>query len=139
MGQERRRRGAEVIREVVAEAIARDLSDPRLGFVTLTDVTASPDFAAATVYFTTLTKAQREPSLRALESSRGLLQSRVGRALRTRHTPHLEFVYDDTQDRARRVTRLIDDLVPPVASPPREPDVPPAPGDGDDDAGGVKW
>lgn len=129
MGQNRRRRGAEVIREVLAEAIARDLSDPRLGFVTLTDVEASPDFATATVYFTTLTKAQREPSRRALESARGLLQSRVGRELRTRHTPHLEFVYDDVQDRARRVSRLIDDLVPPPAPPT------PAEAAGDDDGG----
>ncbi len=138
MGNERRRRGAEVIREVVAEAIARDLSDPRLGFVTLTGVDASPDFASATVYFTTLTRAQREPSMRALASARGLLQSRVGRELRTRHTPHLEFVYDETQDRARRVTRLIDDLVPDAAEAP--PAAPPADEEADGDEGGaVRW
>jgi ribosome-binding factor A len=137
VGNDRRRRGAEVIREVVAEAIARDLSDPRLGFVTLTGVDASPDFATATVYFTTLTRAQREPSMRALHSARGLLQSRVGRELRTRHTPHLDFVYDETQDRARRVTRLIDDLAP-GGPPPGEP--PPAePDPDDDDAVGGRW
>lgn len=128
MGSNRRRRGAEVIREVLAEAIARDLSDPRLGFVTLTDVEASPDFAVATVYFTTLTKAQREPSTRALEAARGLLQSRIGREMHTRHTPRLEFVYDETQDRARRVSRLIDELAPAGAPPP-----PPAPDPEDDD------
>lgn len=113
MGSQRRRRGAGVIHEVLAEALARDVSDPRLGFVTITDVEASPDMAAATVYFTTLTKAQREPSMKALESARGLLQARIGRELRTRNTPHLRFVYDETGDRARRVGRLIDELVPP--------------------------
>lgn len=134
MGQNRRRRGAEVIREILAETIARDLSDPRLGFITLTDVEASPDFAAARVYFTTLTAAQREPSLKALESARGVLQGRVGRELRTRHTPHLEFVYDETQENARRVSRLIDDLVPPGAPPAPEPDE-----DSGDRSGDLKW
>jgi ribosome-binding factor A len=110
----RQRRGGELIKDVLAEALIRDVSDPRLGFVTITDVVPSPDFAAATVYFTTLTKNQREPSRRALESARGLLQSRVGRAMRTRNTPHLDFVYDTQQDQARRISRLIDQVIPPV-------------------------
>jgi ribosome-binding factor A len=135
VGSNRRRRGAEVIREVLAEAIARDLSDPRLGFVTLTDVEASPDFAVATVYFTTLTKAQREPSQRALEAARGLLQSRVGREMRTRHTPRLEFVYDLTQDRARRVSRLIDELAPSSGAEPP----PPPPDEEPPGEEGVRW
>lgn len=113
----RQRRGGELIKDVLAHSLIRDLADPRLGFVTITDVVPSPDFAAATVYFTTLTKAQREPSLHALESARGLLQSRVGRALRTRNTPHLEFVYDTQQDEARRISRLIDKVAPPPEAP----------------------
>lgn len=112
----RQRRGGELIKDVLAQSLIRDLSDPRLGFVTITDVSPSPDFAAATVYFTTLTKAQREPSLRALESARGLLQSRVGRAMRTRNTPQLEFVYDTQQDHARRIARLIDKIAPELAA-----------------------
>ncbi|MFN8109509.1 MAG: ribosome-binding factor A [Thermoleophilia bacterium] len=66
----------------------------------------------AKVYVTALTRAQRDPSLRALESARGLLQRQVGRALQTKHTPHLEFVYDDLQDSARRLDRLIDEADP---------------------------
>jgi ribosome-binding factor A len=113
----RQRRGGELIKDVLAHSLIRDVSDPRLGFVTITDVVPSPDFAAATVYFTTLTKAQREPSLRALESARGLLQSRVGRAMRTRNTPRLDFVYDTQQDQARRISRLIDQVAPPPEPP----------------------
>jgi ribosome-binding factor A len=113
----RQRRGGELIKDVLAQSLIRDVSDPRLGFVTITDVVPSPDFAAATVYFTTLTKSQREPSLRALESARGLLQSRVGRAMRTRNTPQLEFVYDTRQDQARRISRLIDQVAPPPDAP----------------------
>jgi ribosome-binding factor A len=113
----RQRRGGELIKDVLAESLNRDLSDPRLGFVTITEVVPSPDFAAATVYFTTLTKSQREPSLRALESARGLLQSRVGRAMRTRNTPHLDFVYDTQPDHARRIARLIDRVAPAPGAP----------------------
>ena len=117
----RQRRGGELIKDVLAEALMRDVSDPRLGFVTITDVVPSPDFAVAKVYFTTLTKAQREPSRRALESARGLLQSKVGRSMRTRNTPQLEFVYDNHQDEARRISRLIDEVAPATSAEPPEP------------------
>jgi len=113
----RQRRGGELIKDVLAESLNRDLSDPRLGFVTITDVVPSPDFAAATVYFTTLTRSQREPSLRALESARGLLQSRVGRAMRTRNTPQLEFIYDTQPDEARRIARILEEVAPPPETP----------------------
>ncbi len=117
----RQRRGGELIKDVLAKSLLRDLSDPRLGFVTITDVVPSPDFAAATVYFTTLTKAQRAPSQKALASAKGLLQRRVGEAMQTRNTPQLTFVYDTQQDDARRITRLIEEAtrtLPPV--PPAE-------------------
>ncbi len=113
MSSQRRRRGAHIIQEIIGEVLARDVSDPRLGFVTITDVEASPDMAAATVFFTTLLAEQREPSLKALESARGMLQGRIGREMSTRNTPHLKFVYDETGENARRVTELIDKLVPP--------------------------
>ncbi len=131
MPSQRSRRGAHVIQEVLGEALARDVADPRLGFVTITEVEASPDMAAATVYFTTLKADQREPSAKALESARGMLQARLGRELRTRNTPHLKFVYDETGDRARRVSRLIDELAP--HDPPAPADEPP-PAAADEDA-----
>lgn len=108
----RRRRAGVMIKEVVAETIGRELSDPRLGFVTVTDVEASPDLSVATVFFTTLTEKQRDPSLRALESAKGLIQSRIGKALATRNTPKLRFVYDTQADVARRISRLIDEAAP---------------------------
>jgi ribosome-binding factor A len=105
----RRRRANVVLREIVAETVGRELSDPRLGFVTITDVEASPDLSVATVYFTTLKERQREPSMQALESAAGLLQGRIGKSLGTRNTPKLRFVYDQQQDVARRISRLIDE------------------------------
>ena len=106
---QRRRRVNEAIRQVLAEAVGRELSDPRLELVTVTEVRATADVREATVYFTTLDPRRRDASLRALEAARGLLQSRVGGALGTRNTPQLRFVYDDHQEEAVRLTRLIDE------------------------------
>jgi ribosome-binding factor A len=100
------------LRQVLGEAIGRELVDPRLGFVTITTVDAAPDLRSAVVYYTVLETARREGSGEALESARGVLQGVVGRELRTRHTPRLRFTYDEHQDRARALTRLIDEVAP---------------------------
>lgn len=117
---QRRRRVNEAIRHVLAEAIGRELSDPRLELITVTEVRSTPDVREATVFFTTFDPARRERSLAALEAARGLLQARVGAALTTKNTPHLHFVYDDHQDEAARLTRLIDQAAAEIAEvPPR--------------------
>ena len=91
--------------QVLAEAVARELSDPRLGFVTITRVEATQDTREAKVWFSTLRPRDREASLAALESARGLLQARVAAELRSRHTPQLTFHYDSTQQDAARLTQ----------------------------------
>ncbi|MEQ8833222.1 MAG: 30S ribosome-binding factor RbfA [Miltoncostaeaceae bacterium] len=107
------RRVDTALRQVVAEAIGRELSDPRLGFVTVTQVESTQDVREAKVYFTCLNRREREGALAALESARGLLQARVARELRTRQTPQLSFVYDSTQEDAVALTRLIDEVTGP--------------------------
>jgi ribosome-binding factor A len=104
------RRVNTAIGQVVAEAIQRDLADPRLGFVTVTGAEASTDLRAARVYFTVLEAGRRRASEEALEAARGLLQARVAAELRTRNTPHLRFVYDETPARGLALTRLIDEV-----------------------------
>jgi len=112
------------LRQVIAETIGRELADPRLGFVTITHVEATQDLKQARVYYTVLSRRNRTGSGRALESARGILQARVAQALKTRHTPQLAFVYDEHQDRAMRLTSLIDEVTADLA--------PEAPGDEDD-------
>mgnify|MGYP005857504053 CR=1 FL=1 len=114
---QRLRRVNEAIRQVLAEAIGRELADPRLELVTITEVRATPDLRDARVFFTTLDPRRREGSRRALESARGILQARVAAALGTRQTPHLSFVYDELQQRAQRLSRLIDEVAPKAGSP----------------------
>jgi ribosome-binding factor A len=100
------------MREVLGEAIATDLSDPRLGFVTVTGVKTSPDLRHAHVYVSVLgNDEERAVTLEALQSARGFLQLRVAQALRIKHTPALVFDYDESIDRGMRMSELIEKTV----------------------------
>jgi ribosome-binding factor A len=108
MAVERMRRVDEAIRQVLADALAGELSDPRIGFITVTDVKTSPDLRAARVFVSVLgDEDARADSLAALGSAHGLLQARIASQLRLKRTPTLEFLYDSTTDRALRVESLL--------------------------------
>jgi ribosome-binding factor A len=105
------RRVDEAIRQVLGDAVSADLKDPRVGFITVTDVRTSADLRHARVYVSVLGDAeQREASLDGLRSAHGFLQARVARELRLKRTPTLDFTYDDTTDRAMRLDALIDEI-----------------------------
>jgi ribosome-binding factor A len=112
-GDTRSRRANELIREVVAETVQRELSDPRLGFVTITQAVATKDLREAKVWFSTLRPEEAAPTMAALESARGVIQRCIADRLGTRNTPRLTFVYDDLPQRADELTRLIDDVTEP--------------------------
>jgi ribosome-binding factor A len=106
----RMRRVDEAVRAVLSDAIAKDLQDPRVGFVTVTGVKTSTDLRHARVYVSVLGDEQeRSQSLAGLQSAHGFLQSRVASELRLKHTPTLEFDYDESVDRAMRLSRLMDE------------------------------
>ena len=107
------RRVDEAIRQVIGDAVAGELKDPRVGFVTVTDVRTSADLSHARVYVSVLGDAeQREVSLDGLRSAHGFLQARLAAELRLKRTPTLEFSYDDTTDRALRVEEILDEIGP---------------------------
>jgi ribosome-binding factor A len=109
---ERMRRVNEALREVLSESVG-ELKDPRIGFVTVTGVQASPDLRHATVYVSVLgSERKRAATLAGLESSRGVLQTRVNRELHLKRTPQLAFEYDPTVERGVRLSKLIDELAP---------------------------
>ena len=102
------RRVNEAIRQVLADALAGELADPRLGFVTVTDVRTSPDLRSARVFVSVLGGEEaRADSLVALRSAHGVLQARIASQLALKRTPKLDFVYDGTTDRALRVESLL--------------------------------
>jgi len=111
------RRVDEAIRQVLGEALAGELKDPRVGFVTVTDVRTSADLRHARVYVSVLGEGgrqsealQREATLEGLRSAHGYLQGRIASGLRLKRTPTLAFSYDDTTDRALRVDALLDEI-----------------------------
>ena len=109
MTGDRMRRVDEAVREVLSDAITTQLKDPRVGFVTVTAVETAPDLRRARVYVSVLGNASvRKRSLQGLESAHGVLQRVVARELRLKHTPTLEFVYDDTSERGFRIAELIE-------------------------------
>ena len=111
MSGDRMRRVDEAMREVLSDAITSELSDPRVGFVTVTAVDTSPDLRQARVFVSVLgTDPERRRSLDGLRSAHGYLQRRVADQLHLKHTPTLDFVYDDTAERADRLERMLADM-----------------------------
>ena len=109
MASDRIRRVDEAIRQVIGETVSKDLKDPRVGFVTVTDVRTSADLSHARVYVSVLGDAEvREATMDGLHSAHGYLQRRIGGELHLKRTPTLEFIYDDTTDRAMRLDELLE-------------------------------
>jgi ribosome-binding factor A len=102
---------AENIRQVLADALTRDIRDPRIGFVTLTGVTVTPDLSHARVRISV--PGDEEAKARALEglaSSAGFLRTRVARALTTRSVPELHFELDRGLEHAARINEVLASL-----------------------------
>lgn len=100
-------RVAEQIQKDLAELIPRELRDPRLGFVTITDVELTPDYAYATVYFSVLT-GSAETSAEALNDSAGYLRNLIFKKLHIHTVPTLRFKHDQSVERGAEMSLIID-------------------------------
>ena len=110
MTADRMRRVDEAVREVLSGAITQEVKDPRVGFVTVTAVETASDLRRARVFVSVLGDEKvRRRSLDGLASAHGVLQRAVARELHLKHTPTLEFVYDDTAERGMRISRLLEE------------------------------
>jgi len=106
------RRVNESVRAVVAEAVGT-LKDPRIGLVTITGVSVSPDLREARVFVSVLgNERKRVSTLAGLESAHAVVQARLARELRLKRTPHVTFEYDPSVERGVRMTKLIDEVAP---------------------------
>jgi ribosome-binding factor A len=108
MTSPRVRKIADRIQVIVAEMLERRIKDPRIGFVTVTDVRVTGDSQQATVFYTVLGEdADRESTAAALESAKGLLRSEVAKQLGMRHAPTLTFVADALPESARHLDEVL--------------------------------
>ena len=108
MASERQARLADRIRVLIAERLEKGLRDPRLGFVTITDVRVTGDLQHASVFYTVYGDDQaREDSAAALKAATGMLRSEVGKQLGVRLTPTLEFIPDALPETAGHIADLL--------------------------------
>jgi ribosome-binding factor A len=109
---DRMRRVNESLRQVLSEGLL-ELKDPRIGFVTVTGVDASPDLRQARVFVSVLGGAKkRNASMTGLDAAHGVLQAIISRELRMKRTPTLTFEYDHAVERGVEMSKLIDELDP---------------------------
>ena len=108
MASERQARLADRIRVLIAERLEKGLRDPRLGFVTITDVRVTGDLQHASVFYTVYGDDQaREDTAAALKAATGMLRSEVGKQLGVRLTPSLEFIPDALPENAGHIADLL--------------------------------
>lgn len=106
----RMRKVDELMREVLADEVPL-LKDPRIGFVTVTGVSTSPDLRHAIVYYSVLgTEEEKAETAAGLEKAAPHLQSRVGRQIRMKFTPKLRFAVDPSIDEGLRMSRIIQEV-----------------------------
>jgi len=109
MSNPRVRKIADRIKVIVAEMLERRIKDPRLGFVTITDVRVSGDTQQATIFYTVLgADEDREGTAMALASAKGLIRSEVGKQLGMRHVPTIDFIADALPETARHIDDLLE-------------------------------
>ncbi len=104
----RARKLADRIKVIVAKRLEKGLKDPRLGFVTITDVQVTGDLQHASVFYTVYgTDDERADSAAALKSATGMLRSEVGKNITARLTPSLEFIADAIPENAQHIRDLL--------------------------------
>ncbi len=109
MSNPRVRKIADRIKVIVAEMLERRVKDPRLGFVTVTDVRVSGDTLQASIFYTVLgADEDLEGTAVALASAKGLIRSEVGKQLGMRHVPTLDFIHDALPETARQIDDLLE-------------------------------
>jgi ribosome-binding factor A len=102
---------ADRIKVVVAQALENRIKDPRLGFITITDVRVTGDLQQASIFYTVLGDDEaRANTAKALESAKGVLRTEVGRELGTRIVPTLTFIIDALSESARNFEELLDQV-----------------------------
>jgi len=136
---QRTQRVDELLRQEIGVLLAKEVADPRIGFVTITDVETSPDLRHAKVWVSVIGgKADRDETVRALQQAMGYVRHQLGQRLRIKRIPELHIRLDDSAERGTRVLHLLHELeagtdpeaiVPPVESLPTP--VPRLPHDGD--------
>lgn len=111
MANVRVHRVAEQLKKEVSDIISNHIKDPRVGFVTVTDAEVTGDLQEATIFITVLGEdEQKEASLEGLNKAKGFIRSEIGKRIRLRKTPELDFKFDHSTEQGNRIDQLLHDL-----------------------------
>lgn len=101
----------EQIKAELSDLFLREMKDPRIGFVSITDVEVTPDLRHATVYVSVLGNEQAaEDTLAGLQSAKGFLRGEIGKRIRLRYTPEFHFKLDKSIERGVRISALLREI-----------------------------
>ncbi|MDA8168526.1 MAG: 30S ribosome-binding factor RbfA [Nitrospiraceae bacterium] len=106
----RSKRVGDLIKEEISEIIMRRLKDPRIGFVTVTDVSVTEDLRLARVYVSVLKEEEREQTMEILRSARAYVRSELARRLRMKVIPDIEFRIDTSIEYGSRIDKLLKEI-----------------------------
>ncbi len=108
MDFQRSDRVADLLREILAELLRREIRDPRVQTVNLTAVNVTKDLRLAKIFFSVLgDSVGKGEALAGLKSASGFIRSKVGKQLNLRFVPSIEFIYDETEEEAQRIESLL--------------------------------
>lgn len=114
----RQDRMSDRIRQILSELMLREVSDPRLHNVTVTEVKLDPELMFADVYVNAMDEARQKEVMQALKSAKGFLRREVGKRVRLRNVPDLIFHWDLTLERGEHLNKVISSLnIPPAPEP----------------------
>ncbi len=107
----RANRVAEQMKKELGELITRKIKDPRIGFVTVTDVQVTGDLQQATAYISVLgSEEEKEATLKGLAKATGFIRSELGRRIRLRKTPEITFEFDESIEYGNRIEKILKEI-----------------------------
>lgn len=111
MSSYRPERVGELIKEEVSQLLHREIKDPRIGFVTVTDVEVSGDLRHAKIFVSVLgSDEEKQQTMEGLHATEGFVRKEIGNRIRLRHTPEVIFRYDDSIEKGVRVFEILENL-----------------------------
>ncbi|GGM21749.1 ribosome-binding factor A [Paraliobacillus quinghaiensis] len=111
MNQMRANRVAEQMKKELGDIIGRKIKDPRVGFVTITDVEVTGDLQQAKVFISVLGEdKQKQETLIGLAKAKGFIRTEIGKRIRLRKTPELFFEFDEAVEKGNRIEHILRDL-----------------------------
>ncbi len=111
MASQRAQRVAETIHKEISNLLIKGLKDPRIGFVTITSVDVTSDLRQAKIYYTLMGgQGDRDQTKSGLDSSTSYVRQQLGKVLRLRHIPEIQFIYDASFEYGQHIEKLLNEV-----------------------------